>query len=116
MITVELTDAQTEIADWYMGSPAVELWMEDRKSRGAEDWTDKNTPTLEDNTFKMPEDEEVIEDFKYRVNEQYIDMARQVIGHTGENDFPEGITPQKFAGIKKASDNLVDKVEAKHNH
>lgn len=106
MITVELTDAQTEIADWYIGSPAVELWMQDEQGRGAEDWTDKNTPTLEGNTFKMPEDEEVIEDFKYRVNQQYLDMAQQAVE----------VRQSKYHGIKRASDNLVAKVEAKYNN
>lgn len=98
MIDIDLTEAQEEIADWYMGSTAVEHWFEG-------EWSNKQKPVLENGRLKMPEDEEVLDDFEYRVNDIYPDMALQATE----------VSPAKYHGIERASNNLVEKVEAKHN-
>lgn len=98
MIEIQLTKQQHEIIDWYMGSTAVDHWC---RGEGAYDWSNKTTPKLENRTFKLPEDEDLIEDLKYRIGEQYLEMA----------DMAAEVSTPKYHGIKKTSQNIIKKIE-----
>lgn len=94
---VDLTERQAEIADWYLGSPAAEHWFEP-----GQDFSHLPEPKLENRRFAFPDDKEWFDDFKYRVTVQLPQMA------TGTTQID---TIQAVKGLKRAAQNLVEKVE-----
>lgn len=99
----ELTEVQAEIADWYMGSTAVQEWFNnDFDHPEGCDFSDLPRPKLENQKFAFPNDADVLDDFIYRVTEQYIQMAM---------DAAEIDTVQGMIGKERAAKNLVEKVK-----
>lgn len=99
--TVELTERQTDIVDWYLGTPAAEHWF-DSDHEGGQDFSHLPEPKLSDKEFTFPKDQEWLEDFEYRIREHLPEMAAEY-GESG----------QQVNGFKRASKNLVEKIEPK---